>query len=77
MIRYDPTEEQSKSFLGEYEVTEEIIQITDYQEGQYFILPNTDISTLTVYQEVDKGEYSGSDGRRYTKLDTRLQGRPQ
>ena len=38
-------------------------------EGRYFILPNTDISSLTLYMEEDGGELTGEDGRSYTKSD--------
>ncbi|MDC7235994.1 MAG: hypothetical protein PQJ58_22410 [Spirochaetales bacterium] len=67
MIRYDPTELQEKIFIGEYEVDEETIELPSFAEGQRFILPNTNISDLTVYQEDSTGELTGSDGRRYTK----------
>ncbi|OQY34041.1 MAG: hypothetical protein B6241_06045 [Spirochaetaceae bacterium 4572_59] len=66
MIRYDPTEEQEKTFLGEYEVTEEEIPLNNFSEGRYFILPNENISTLKLYLEDDSGELTGSDGRNYT-----------
>lgn len=66
MIRYDPTELQEKTFVGEYEVDEETIELPSFVEGQRFILPNRNISRLAVYQEDSQGELTGSDGRRYT-----------
>ncbi len=68
MIRYDPTEEQSKTFVGSYEVTEEEILLMDYLEGQFFVLPDQGISSLRVYLEEDNGALAGSDGRRYTLI---------
>ena len=65
MIRYDPTDEQAKYFIGEYEVTEEEIPLTSYLEGQYFILPDREITSLRVYLEEEGGSSAGSDGRRY------------
>ena len=33
MLRYDPTELQSKTFIGEYEIDEETLELPDYQQG--------------------------------------------
>ncbi len=68
MIRYDPTEELSKTFLGSYEVSEEELSLTEYLEGQYFILPHTGITGLRVYREEEDGNFTGSDGRRYSRI---------
>ena len=65
MIRYDPTEEQSKTFVGSYEVTEEEISPIDYLDGQFFIFPDRGISGVRVYREEDDAPLSGSDGKRY------------
>ena len=69
MLRYDPTEEQSKTFIGEYEIDEEILELPDYQQGRAFILPNDNIGNLEIYVQDSSGEYKGSDGRRYTSRD--------
>ena len=69
MLRYDPTEEQSKTFIGEYEIEEETIELPDYQQGRAFILPNKNIGNMEIYVQDSSGEYSGSDGRRYTTSD--------
>ncbi len=66
MIRYDPTEQESKIFMGEYEITEESIGLPHYRTGQDFILPDTGISNVQIYLEDTQGEIQGSDGRRYT-----------
>jgi hypothetical protein len=66
MVRYDPTSEESKTFLGEYEVTEEVINLGDYVRGQYFILPDEDIDSITVYIADEDGSYTGSDGLTYS-----------
>lgn len=69
MVRYDPTELQEKTYIGEYEVDEETIELPSFVEGQRFILPNEQISDLVVYKEDENGEFSASDGRRYTNRD--------
>jgi len=67
MVRYDPTELQTREFIGEYEIDGETVELPDYREGQKFILPNKNISNITLYSESSTGELTGSDGRRYTK----------
>ncbi len=67
LIRYDPAEQESRTFIGGYEVVEERLKLPNYRTGQNFILPDTDIYALEVYIESATGELTGSDGRRYTK----------
>ncbi|MBB6478402.1 hypothetical protein [Spirochaeta isovalerica] len=64
LIRYDPTSEQKKTFLGEYEVTEELIELGNFKRGQYFILPddNIDAGSLEFYIADKNGIYTSVDG---------------
>ncbi|MBN2658313.1 MAG: hypothetical protein JXR86_14730 [Spirochaetales bacterium] len=64
MIRYDPSSEQKKTFLGEYEVTEELLELGDFKRGQYFILPddNIDTGSLEIYIADKNGIYTSIDG---------------
>ncbi|MBI9098930.1 MAG: hypothetical protein JEY91_10665, partial [Spirochaetaceae bacterium] len=68
LIRYDPTSEHKKVFLGEYEITEEVIEIGNYNRGQYFILPESDLDFIDVLIADKKGIFSGSDGKKYRKV---------
>ena len=65
LIRYDPTSEQKKTFLGEYEVTEEQINPAAFKRGQFFILPDEQIDTgsLEVYIADPDGIYSSTDSK--------------
>jgi len=67
LFRYDPTSEHKKIFLGEYEITEEIIETDSYARGQFFILPddNIDADSIKVYIADKDGVYSGTDGKNY------------
>ena len=69
LLRYDPTSEHKKVFLGEYEITEEVLNISNYVRGQYFILPDTNIDpgSLEVYIADKYGTYTGNDGLKYKK----------
>lgn len=67
LFRYDPTSEQKKTFLGEYEITEELLQTGNYVSGQYFILPDSELDFIEIYIADKKGIYSGNDGKTYRK----------
>ncbi len=67
MLRYDPTSEESKVFLGEYEVTEETLDLSSYTRGRYFILPDENIDSITIYIADEDGIYTGSDNLTYRK----------
>ena len=67
LFRYDPTSEHKKVFLGEYEISEELIGTGAYKKGQYFILPDNNIDFIEVYIADRDGIYSGSDNKKYKK----------
>jgi len=58
-LRYDPAEGGKKSFIGGYEISEDRIPLTDYIQGQYFILPDDKVTNLKVYIEDPTGPYTG------------------
>ncbi len=57
-LRYDPAEGREKSFIGGYEISEDRIPLTDYIQGQYFILPDDKVTNLKVYIEDPAGPYT-------------------
>jgi len=67
LLRYDPTSEQKKIFLGEFEITEEEINPGDYIRGQYFILPDGELDFLEIYIADKNGIYSGNDNKKYRR----------
>lgn len=67
VVRYDPTSEHKKVFLGEYEVNEEIIEVGAYERGRFFILPDENLDYIEVYIADKSGIYSDSDGKKYRK----------
>jgi len=64
LIRYDPTSEQKKTFLGDSEVKEEFIELGEFKRGQYFVLPDRDLDSgsLEVYIADSRGPYTSLDG---------------
>ncbi|MEA1911390.1 MAG: hypothetical protein U9N32_06900, partial [Spirochaetota bacterium] len=60
MIRYDPAEMQSKSFIGQYEADSIRVDVSNYIKGRYFILPDNNVEDLRVYIEDSSGTYSGT-----------------
>ena len=65
LLRYDPVEKRSKTFLGKNEVIEEQIELPGYVRGRFFILPDTEVENCTVYIETEGGAFSGDDGKSY------------
>lgn len=61
MIRYDPAEIQSKSFIGKNEVDPSRIDVSNYITGRYFILPDDNVENLKVYIEDSSGTYTGQE----------------
>ncbi|MCK5197598.1 MAG: hypothetical protein KAR21_04570, partial [Spirochaetales bacterium] len=60
MLRFDPAEMQVKNFIGKYEVDPVRLNLTDYIEGRYFILPDDNVEDLKVYIEDSSGIYPGT-----------------
>ncbi len=67
LFRYDPTSEHKKVFLGDYEITEEIIQTTSFNRGISFVLPEENLDFIEVYIADKSGIYSASDNKTYKK----------
>ncbi len=67
LFRYDPSSENKKVFLGENEISEEVIRITDFDRGHFFILPESDLDLIEVYIADKDGIYTGtgSDTKTY------------
>ncbi len=67
LLRWDPTTQKQKTFIGKNELTEQEVGIDAYTRGMYFFLPDTglDANTLTVLIEDPAGTVTGSDQRKY------------
>ncbi len=67
LLRWDPTAQKQKTFIGKNELTEQEVGIDAYVRGMYFFLPDTglDANTLTVLIEDPSGTYISPDGRKY------------
>ena len=67
LLRWDPTAQKSKTFIGKNELTEQEVGIDSYTRGMFFFLPGTglDTGTLTVLIEDPAGTSTGSDQRKY------------
>jgi len=69
LLRFDPSAPRKKLFQGQYEINVQNIDLMEFIEGRFFILPDKDISNLAVYLEDREGSISGIDGisteRRY------------
>lgn len=65
LLRYDPVEKRSKTFLGKNEVIEEQLELPNYVRGRFFILPDREVENCGVYLETEAGVLSGDDGKTY------------
>jgi hypothetical protein len=67
LLRWDPTLQKHKTFIGKNELTEQEIGIDAYTRGMYFFLPDSglDAGTLTALIEDPAGTVTGSDQRKY------------
>ena len=69
MLRYDPSQSAVKEFRGRNEISRQTFTPYEYGRGIFFILPDSDITNVSVYIESENGTYSGNDGRLYKKGD--------
>lgn len=71
LMRYDTSVKQTKTFLGEREVTSNPVELGSYRRGQDLVLPdiNVDLTSIKVYLESKTGSLSGNDGRKYRRAD--------
>ncbi len=58
-----------RTFIGTDEITETTARLGDYVRGRFFQLPDAGVAGLTLYEARPDGSVSGSDGRRYRRLD--------
>lgn len=68
LLRWDPAQRKTKTFVGKNELVEKEIGIDTYVRGRYFFLPDfgLDPGTLQVFLEDPTGTYlSAADGRKY------------
>ena len=68
LVRYDPTDTEEKVFQGQFELNTQDIGLPDYIEGRYLILPDTDVSDVTVYLETPQGSLTGTDGQGVSRV---------
>lgn len=70
MLRWDPAQRKTKTFVGKNELVEKEIGIDSYVRGRYFFLPDTNLDpgSLQVFLEDPKGTFiSAADGRKYRR----------
>ncbi|MBN1696823.1 MAG: hypothetical protein JW881_04860 [Spirochaetales bacterium] len=68
LLRYEYSEEKKKTFEGLREIEEIRFVPEQYMRGRFFLLPDSNVTDLSVYlEDNDKGTLSGSDGRTYRK----------
>ncbi len=67
-VRFDPAQKAEKSFVGNYEVQDIRIPLSNYMRGSFFILPDKDVENLRVYIEDASGSYT--DGTSFYRLAT-------
>ncbi|MGD0727113.1 MAG: hypothetical protein ABSB63_16295 [Spirochaetia bacterium] len=68
MLRWDPAQRKTKTFIGKNELVEKEIGLDTYVRGRYFFLPDVGIDTgsIQVFLEDPTGTYlSAADGRKY------------
>ena len=70
MLRWDPAQRKTKTFIGMNELVEKEIGIDTYMRGRYFFLPDFGIDTgsMQVYLEDPAGTFISTippDGRKY------------
>ncbi len=65
MVRYEPSNFKSKTFIGSSQLLEQRINPGSYINGRFFYLPDANVSNLQVYIEDGTGTLRGSDGHYY------------
>lgn len=71
-VRYEALTAHEKIFYGSNEVSEQTVQLTQWERGRLFFLPSvqTAASVTGVYVESENGTLRDREGRTYRKLDT-------
>lgn len=65
MVRYEPADFHTKTFIGNTELLQQRINPGGYIDGRFFYLPDANVSNLQVYIEDGTGTIKGSDGHYY------------
>jgi hypothetical protein len=67
LLRWEPTGQQSRLYLGSNELLEERIGLDAWLRGTVLVLPDTDVDDLVILIEDPEGTYADSppDGRTY------------
>jgi len=66
-VRFDPAEKQKVSYRGYKLIEEQRVDPEERVNGRFFVLPDADIDTITVYLEDPEGSVSGG-GSTYRVL---------
>lgn len=75
MLRYETTSQVTRTFVGESEYDSNRVEIGDYISGKYFLLPDRDVDSITVYLQSERSErdfgdrsLQDTDGTWYRRL---------
>ncbi|MFP4564272.1 MAG: hypothetical protein ACLFRY_13290, partial [Spirochaetia bacterium] len=69
MIRYEPSETTTVTFLGNNRMEESLIGLPEYLSDRRFLLPDDDVEDLIIYIQDTEGPLTGGDGNRYRRLE--------
>lgn len=69
MVRFEPSSESELVYANGGIVDEVVIPASDYLRHRQFVLPDSNLSQLSIYQEDPNGTFSGDDGRSYRLVD--------
>ncbi len=70
MLRYEPENFQTKTFIGNSELTEQQTNPGAYLDGRFFYLPDANVTGVQVFMEDGSGTIKGSDGHWYRPATT-------
>ncbi len=68
LLRYEPSDTVEQVYIGKNRVEEGRIEITDYVEGRFFLLPDSQVQNLRIWIEAASGNISDSSGNSYRLL---------
>lgn len=69
MIRYEPSETTTVTFLGNNRREETLVGLPEYLSDRRFLLPDGNVEGLIIYIQDTEGTLSGGDGNRYRRLE--------
>ena len=72
ILRYDSLEAKSKTWYGKNSVSEQKIELSDYETGFQFVLPSRQavLAVKSVFIENSDGNYKDENGRTFKKLNS-------